>query len=606
MKIKRIEIHNFRSIEHLILDGIDGGLMLLGPNGAGKSSVIEAVRYALFGHAAWTTSDGKGGGQIVREGAKEAGVMVDTDVGRVVFSVTAAGKRDWTLVDADGQVIGEEPSVFWHLAGVDKRHAEISANLGFSIDTGEFADVLGAHLAGTITRASVLGAAGEHCAWLEQFLKDIAPPQTVQAWRNVGELAFKARTGLNGELKQVKQFIADSGFLALPKDKQGREIPVERIPDVQTAQSDLSSKRDQLNRELGAATAARPAVDRNAVQEKLDKKTVEHETAVAESKAAQEKAQGTYDQMEEVSARMNEQGAAVRTIDAELARLKQNRDTMMGGICPLCNQAIPPELVKAAEQDIAEAEQRRATVDGERKSLCESVESLRARYNEYKSSWTQQQAAADRLKHEVATLNAQLAEVAAPQGQPAAEIQAEIDAVAASLARGEDIMKTLTAIRDLEGQKQRQAELEALVAHHSWAVTAFRDGEVLSRLVSGNKRDELVAACNAQFDGTGYALDIVLNGKQVDVLFNGRKLALCSTGEQRLAQWAFANAFAGGAAPVILDDINDLDGTHKELVRQRPGGIYAATWPYATTPDETQLAAMQQAFNPARVAWMGR
>jgi len=607
MKITRIEIVNFRSIEHIIFDAISGGLMLLGPNGSGKSSVIEAVRYALWGHATWTTADGRGGGAVVRTGEKEATVLVDTDLGRIVFSVTSAGKRSWTLVDADGQVLADEPSAFWKLAGVDARHAEISANLGHSIESGDFADVLGVYLAGTITTGAVLAASGDHATWLSEFTKKYVQPRTVQEWRDVGETAHKARTGLNGELKQVRADIEAYGFLALPQDRQKRDIPVSRLGEVQKRQATLAAKRDTLNRELGAASATPPAIDVQRVQGQIDVMDVEQQAAATKATETREKAEGVAVEVAAAQLRIAEMLGQVAGLREDIKRLESNWDTARGGICPFCNQAIPPTLVAAAETDITEAKARIATIEAERKNLSTATGDLRSRANEYTATYRTQAAVADRLAREIAGLRAKLDIPLAPASRPTDEIQADLDTVTASLTRGEEITAALTKIQDRDGQKQRQAELEALVAHHTWAVEAFRDGVLLNTLVSNNKRGELVDRCNAQLAGT-HAMDIVLNGKTVDILFDKRKLAFCSTGEQRIAQWAFVNAYAADAQPVILDDINDLDDTHKNLVRRRlqsgGGGIYAAT--KDAPPNEAAVEKIQEAFEPARVVWMGK
>ena len=43
MKIKKIEIHDFRSLSNVVIDNLDPHLnLLMGVNGAGKSSVLDA------------------------------------------------------------------------------------------------------------------------------------------------------------------------------------------------------------------------------------------------------------------------------------------------------------------------------------------------------------------------------------------------------------------------------------------------------------------------------------------------------------------------------------------------------------------------------------
>lgn len=46
MRICRIEINNFRSIRHLVLD-LGETTVLVGPNSAGKTVILDALRIAL-------------------------------------------------------------------------------------------------------------------------------------------------------------------------------------------------------------------------------------------------------------------------------------------------------------------------------------------------------------------------------------------------------------------------------------------------------------------------------------------------------------------------------------------------------------------------------
>lgn len=46
MRITRIEIENFRSIRHVVLD-LGNTTVLVGPNNAGKTAILDAVRISL-------------------------------------------------------------------------------------------------------------------------------------------------------------------------------------------------------------------------------------------------------------------------------------------------------------------------------------------------------------------------------------------------------------------------------------------------------------------------------------------------------------------------------------------------------------------------------
>ena len=43
MRIKKLELTNYKCFEHLVLDELGDRVVLVGPNGCGKSAVLEAI-----------------------------------------------------------------------------------------------------------------------------------------------------------------------------------------------------------------------------------------------------------------------------------------------------------------------------------------------------------------------------------------------------------------------------------------------------------------------------------------------------------------------------------------------------------------------------------
>lgn len=85
MKIKKIEIHDFRSLSNVVIDNLDPHLnLLMGVNGAGKSSVLDAIVYLLSSFTARLTTSGSKGSALketdVKIGSKKGcniSIMVD-------------------------------------------------------------------------------------------------------------------------------------------------------------------------------------------------------------------------------------------------------------------------------------------------------------------------------------------------------------------------------------------------------------------------------------------------------------------------------------------------------------------------------------------------
>jgi len=108
----------------------------------------------------------------------------------------------------------------------------------------------------------------------------------------------------------------------------------------------------------------------------------------------------------------------------------------------------------------------------------------------------------------------------------------------------------------------------------------------------------IVAAVNAWLVDT---LEIVAEGKSFGLLFNGRPLGLASAGQRALVAYAFAKAFADCGAPILLDDINNLDpeARGRLAMRLRQTDVVLAGTPLDTSAEYLNRAAA--ALAPMRV-----
>jgi exonuclease SbcC len=73
--IRRITLENFMSHARTVIELAEGLTVLIGPNNCGKSAVVEALR---------TLCENENGEHLVRHGAGECGVIVETDDGHTV------------------------------------------------------------------------------------------------------------------------------------------------------------------------------------------------------------------------------------------------------------------------------------------------------------------------------------------------------------------------------------------------------------------------------------------------------------------------------------------------------------------------------------------
>lgn len=87
--IRRIELINFMSHEHTIIEPSEGLTVLVGPNNCGKSAVVTALQ--ILAHNGNST-------YVMRHGAKETKIAVHTDDGHeIVWRRTRSGSPSYTV-----------------------------------------------------------------------------------------------------------------------------------------------------------------------------------------------------------------------------------------------------------------------------------------------------------------------------------------------------------------------------------------------------------------------------------------------------------------------------------------------------------------------------
>lgn len=87
--IKRIELINFMSHEHTVIEPSNGLTVLIGPNNCGKSAVVSALQ-VLCSNPPST--------YVLRHGAKEVKIIVETDTGdRIVWSRKKSGSPKYEI-----------------------------------------------------------------------------------------------------------------------------------------------------------------------------------------------------------------------------------------------------------------------------------------------------------------------------------------------------------------------------------------------------------------------------------------------------------------------------------------------------------------------------
>jgi exonuclease SbcC len=85
--LKKVDIRDFRSHEHTVVDFEEGISVIVGENGSGKTSILESVNFALFKQKPNVNMD-----DLIRLGAKSADVSVTFESGGRTFRATRGRK----------------------------------------------------------------------------------------------------------------------------------------------------------------------------------------------------------------------------------------------------------------------------------------------------------------------------------------------------------------------------------------------------------------------------------------------------------------------------------------------------------------------------------
>lgn len=655
MQITRIEIRDFRNIEHLVLDDLSPTLALFGMNGQCKTSVMLALQMLLFGWCPLTTRSGQGAGLLVRDGAKEAVISADVFVRgadpetvRLTCTLVRRGQNEWTAIDPDtGEICFENRDQLWTFAGINERHAMVAAMPQVFLESKELGGILAELLTGDVdpgvVRETILdharqyladqlkGAgtsmaeslAQEYVAWLTRFAE--AAGLNIERsgdLESLGAKAFDYRRDLKRDLKAHQIELDNMGFVPDAIDHKKKVRTVAELPTIRGKVQSLEACEKNLFEEKGRAESAISADDvaarRTAIQVELDEareRANEAQNCIEQVKATVAAAEAAVD-----TAKSNETNACMTRNQANHDQAVRARDLATlntpDGKCPTCKRAYSGKD-RATLLAPLEREEKRAQA-----ALDEALTELEVKLDELGRARKQHTKAISKLEDaehiqrdasgKVSAIEARLAAVPeAYDGRPLDAVVAELVKTQESISRGKTLTEVLEKI-DARDSMQRYIEItNAEIARLNWAVKAFRDGEVTKQFMRDGLAD-FTSRANIELEPFGYSLDVAVVGKAVDVMLlcpgaaTARPVSHCSGGQKMLAQYAVALAFSETGAPVFLDNINELDGAHRKRMlgrlREMPESttvLVAAAWQQGNT----DMGPIAQALAPVTVAW---
>jgi hypothetical protein len=608
MRITRLQIKNFRRIESLDLE-TPAAVAVFGMNGAGKSSIRMALHMALYGRCAVTDRRGAGAAELIGDHGNYAHIQVETD-NHVIDMTIAKGKTEWTCVERSTGEIIRDRSTFWTSYGIEPEHAMIAGMPEDYLLSKSLGDALASFLGGVVEATELERCIGESFfnqlrAFCDTHSLDWT---TVEGLEAVGKKAYELRTNVGRLIKEAEHEKNAIGFQVAPKTVDGRELGVKDEAKVQAQIDALRHRREALISERGAAGNFDPTIDRDAIQAEINTinervQSLEHQrikiaehlgkAAITESLAARNHELAVADGEKTQRALQD----AVRVYDA-----MRKLDT-----CPTCLQKITASVrskaVEILEAAVAEARaadephsQRALALDDEAQEARRIADGYRKQESEIKARLSDARARQSELS---ATLRG--LPLVAPRAVHV--IDADIAQVDYHLKRGLELQEKLKRYCDAEavaslidGYNDDHFELSNYV---KW----FKDGEKIKELVSGGLID-FEHACNAALRAFDRTLSVEVDGKSVEIYLNGIPARQCSRGERAIACYAIAKAFAASGAPILLDDLNDLDAENrrkmlKDIRRD------ACTWVFSAwqTPGAV-THEVAYALDPCVVVWM--
>ncbi len=465
MRPIHLGITNFQSHRDLDLDFSPINLAVLsGPNGAGKSSIVDAIRFALFGYARGGTLD-----SVVTEGEQVCRVELEFALGDETYLVSRQRSR----------------------------RGGGSTALSFQRNRGDGWEILdGKSVAETQAR-------------IEGVLHMTDELFTATACANQGNAAAFTRAR-PADRKAVLAEILDLGqwerraeaARAMLRDLNAR---LTSLRERHEALSETAGQVDELRRQLEANGAAQAHV--RAEIERLEQELAAAHDAKAKLLAAQQAAAAQRRELDELTAqldKMKKDIVLVETVAADMARDAARRAEIADAI----SQA---EAAQTEAQEWEAKRQERERIEGEARTLAEQIRAARAEH-EVKVRELETRIASSKRgwEHDRDSL---LSRIEAAQRQ--AEVLDEVPCAAAGNTPLVDACPLIAQARDArESLPRLEHELSELQQQQPWA----EHEKQLAELRAQTPAVDLVAKkakLKQRFDAISYDAEAHAKAKQI-------------------------------------------------------------------------------------------
>ncbi len=349
MKIKRMELNNFKSIAHKEL--IPGKYTIsLGKNGTGKTSLIEALRFAMTGEAP--------DGELIKDGQRDAitKITLENESGEAhTFARMVSRAKNQNAVFMDGAKTTQKAlnTAIESLVGIPVENIKVtsSSELVAAMKPQEFASFILGYTKSTVTLKDVLAAVPDTDPSLreqvESFIKELVPETgvTIETINNANDTFRAFRKDYKDSFKRQ-----EAQMLELPHEDPG--FDVKALKDKLRLADDLKKAQDEYNAKKRAYDSSLAALKK---WEK-DKAQLQADLAKLPDKRPNPIALNTVNEkLSKLRDSVLNQQKTIAGVEAALRQLNVTRDALSKPICPISPLITCHENKTVAIKDIEDS-----------------------------------------------------------------------------------------------------------------------------------------------------------------------------------------------------------------------------------------------------------
>lgn len=580
--LRKLIIRNIRGLEALDVD-IAGPLVLMGRNGSGKTSTLDAIRYICCGAAKDRTGRTLPKGDILRYGAKEGSITLETDRSRLALAI---GKS--TTMALEGRTAGsldEMRAEFW-------RRSKMSvSDYGLFPPVHDLTDPLSGLAVALDPDKLRIHCGDRHDEIMAYAASCRVDLETVADGTRLAEIAYAERTGVNQTVKRLTEAGGDDDDAPpeWPMGKGGKPITPDVLPLVIETIPKLRAKREAALSKLASATTIHESV--SELEESL----------IAAREGRAEKVRITQE-IAALRAQLEKEDGDKAIAQARCEVAEKRMKAIAAGKCPTCERPYDGADKTAAENEQFAAHEQFKRIVGAQSPKRERIAALTAELS----------AIPDLGDPEL--IVARIAQKR--EASDAGTAQQELDDLTERIKNAESAVMQVQSIIERQRARAELADMKHRAGLLTAVVDLFREGRAAAAAGAGGVAAWLATA-EGVMQGVGLRLRVTTTPKGDRVVEVCRKDKWVpswslSDSEEVLAGAAIGAAFAAPSGIVLVDRVESLDSWARQklfkLIKERPGisWVLAMAWGNGVDEDEARARGekLATAIN-ATVVWMG-